>query len=488
MLENDEDIKKITEYLEYTYNINIRKLGERPEQDFPNYISIRVDELLNAIKYKYDTPVSCVFFINYGSCDLNKVITIITDNNELYDNDSIKFANIDDILTINDIDCIDSLLSHGTKLNINSYFKKTKNIYESISGYRYPFHRIIIWIKSYEDYLNLVGYINDTFKINVVPDEFDNDRSYTHVAFDVKKMYDIMENIQEEEIKSYKLFKYYSRSYFSSPENLASVALEEIGENYFNPEHVLYMNELKFIKTLLNTGKKIDFKSMYIDNPKLIYESKITNVLNAFDLDDTLVFNKPFEENIKHLLLEFKTPIEIFYDKINNSGVELSKLKYENGRIYFDDPNKDFEIREYDTDWVRKKDRVYLTQPDEYLLTDESLPISINDNLLDIYNSSENKCIITARLSSSKDNIKKRLNKLGISQPNYGLFMLNDKYSNKVIFKCNTLLKLQEQFKFDEINYYDDNIKLLKKMKIFLSDKNININLYKVTENDIRKV
>ena len=82
-----------------------------------------------------------------------------------------------------------------------------------------------------------------------------------------------------------------------------------------------------------------------------------STILNAFDMDETLVYSKRFEEHVKGLLLEFLTPTELFYDKIEDKGIHISKLKYENGRIYFDDPKKETQVDKYDTDWVRKKDR-----------------------------------------------------------------------------------------------------------------------------------
>ena len=51
---------------------------------------------------------------------------------------------------------------------------------------------------------------------------------------------------------------------------------------------------------------------------------------------------------------------------------------------------------------LEKKIGVYLTQPDEYLLTPESLPVETNENIKSLYEKSENKCIITARTEKIK--------------------------------------------------------------------------------------
>jgi hypothetical protein len=58
----------------------------------------------------------------------------------------------------------------------------------------------------------------------------------------------------------------------------------------------------------------------------------------------------------------------------------------------------------------------------------------------------------------------------------------------KAVWKSDVIIDLIEQNGFTEVHYYDDNIKLLKKMRTYLADKNLNIHLYKVSNDTYRKL
>ena len=212
-------------------------------------------------------------------------------------------------------------------------------------------------------------------------------------------------------------------------------------------------------------------------------------VLAAFDMDDTLVYSKRFEEHVKPLLVkeEFLTPEIILNNKVDDIGVNIKDLKYEHGRIYLEDPKQTINISN-NASWVRKGDRVYITQPDAYFLTEESMPVGVYKRIVDIYNEVENKAIITSRREKLRNQTESALNKLGITMPNCGLFMYP---SNSLVFQAKwKALKLEELYNegFNEIHYFDDNIKVLKRIKSYLKKVNINISLYKVNENNYRKI
>ena len=61
-------------------------------------------------------------------------------------------------------------------------------------------------------------------------------------------------------------------------------------------------------------------------------------------------------------------------------------------------------------------------------------------------------------------------------------------FSRTYEYKCNRLIRLQNRYNYDEIKYFDDNIKLLKKMKEHLKGKDIPVTFYKVTKNRYRKI
>jgi len=218
------------------------------------------------------------------------------------------------------------------------------------------------------------------------------------------------------------------------------------------------------------------------------YESINNKVLWAFDMDDTLVYSKRFEEHVKPLLTEFLNPEIILKSKINDIGINISDLKYENGRIYFDDPEQLTYIPN-NSGWVRKKERVYITQPDAYFMTEESMPIGTYSKIIKLYEDAEYKTIITARNERLRKQTELALNNLGIEMPNYGLFMYpENNFSLKVRWKIDKLMELINNENFTEVHYFDDNIKILKKMKDYFEKYDFNIKLYKVTENNYRKI
>lgn len=476
-VESNDEIQQIYDYLEDFYDTKFtRKDYSRVGFDFPNYFF--VPTLYTSSRNNYFSS-ECVIYSHNTKTDEE-----IREYCEKYKED----ANYDDILTINELRSYESLIETGKKRGktFSEIYTKPKNIYEALkTSYRYPYDRIFIKIDSYDNLKEICEFVKETYGVNshLLSINDLNIRYPNYAVLRIPDLYNAIRNHITERVRCVLVLHTEPQTY----ENLIDIISNE-NSRYANINHILEFNDYKSIKSLLETGSLLNINSYFKPNQN-VYESKTTNILNAFDLDDTLVFNSSYEENIKHLLLEYKTPEEIFLDKIDDRSIDISKLKYEDGRIYFNDPEKEFIINDFDTDWVRKKDRVYLTQPDEYLLTDESLPISKNEKLVQLYNSSENKCIITARLDKTKSNIEKRINELGIKSPNYGIFMLNSKYSNKVKFKANILIELHKNNKFDEINYYDDNMKLLRKLKTYLTEQNIeNINLYKVTKDDIRKI
>jgi len=257
----------------------------------------------------------------------------------------------------------------------------------------------------------------------------------------------------------------------------------EEGENII--EKIFDYNDSYYINYIVRYGTyKPDYRPK--ERPKRLLESYNNKVLYVFDFDDTMVFSNNFEDNIKYLINERLTPENILKKSVDRLNVNITDLKYDNGRIYIEDENKSIKIP-LNSEWVRKKDRIYLTQPESYYLTDESIPNELNHNIIDIYKSSENKAILTARKEKLRNIVLKTLRKFNIDEPNIGLYMYPN---NTNIFpyewKAKKLLELSEQF--DEIHYYDDNIKLLKKIKRYLDKFNINIYLYKVMKNKYRLI
>lgn len=244
-------------------------------------------------------------------------------------------------------------------------------------------------------------------------------------------------------------------------------------------------NDSKYIECIIKHGGPNPIYTPKKTNKRIL--EKKENILYVFDFDDTLFYSDSFEDNIKHLINEKIKPIDILNKSLIDIGANIKDLKYDNGRIYID--NVDNNIIPSNSDWVRKKERLYLKKPDLYYLTDEGLPNNPNDNIVDIYKSVDNKSIVTARKEKLLHTVKDTLNKYGLEQPNYGIFMYPNK-TNKLPYewKSDKILELYNTGNFDKIYYYDDNIKLLKKIKKRLSKTNINIFYYKVMKNKYRLI
>ena len=139
----------------------------------------------------------------------------------------------------------------------------------------------------------------------------------------------------------------------------------------------------------------------------------------------------------------------------------MRDLRWENGRIFINDPNNTISPIE---NWVRKGNRVYITEPHLFGNLDESLPISINE-ISKIYDSVENKCILTARVASMREKIIKRLVELGLEMPKYGIIMRPDGRRGAGEWKGEMIVRLVKKYGANKVVFYDDNPKYIKKAK-----------------------
>jgi hypothetical protein len=184
-----------------------------------------------------------------------------------------------------------------------------------------------------------------------------------------------------------------------------------------------------------------------------------SDTLYIFDLDDTLVNTPNFEDFAIEYLKEEITVKEIVNKSVKTIGVNKSDLKWQDGRIYIEDPSENIEVK---GNWVRKGKRVYLMAPDIFGTTDLSLPTEVLE-LAEFYNSIENKCIVTARSEEIRDKIEKVMKELGLEYPKYGLHMYPYKnHYNAGGWKGEKIVELVGKTGFNKVIFYDDNIKYLK--------------------------
>lgn len=194
-------------------------------------------------------------------------------------------------------------------------------------------------------------------------------------------------------------------------------------------------------------------------------------ILYVFDFDDTLVDTPSFEEIAHQYLIEKLTVKDLLLSSINKISVDINQLKFSDGRIYFDDPEGQFEITK---NWVRKGKRVYLVTPDAFSYLDESLPKRKTD-FSEIYNKVENKCIVTARPEGTRQQITKVLQEFGFENPKWGLHMLPLGRKNAGEWKGEKIVELAIKSGVSKVIFFDDNSKYLKKAGRVVKQKLPNI-------------
>jgi hypothetical protein len=191
------------------------------------------------------------------------------------------------------------------------------------------------------------------------------------------------------------------------------------------------------------------------------------NVLYIFDFDDTLVNSPSFDELAINYLKEDITIKDLLDQSIKRVGVTLDDLKWQDGRIYVLDPNK--ELKEFGN-WVRKGDRLYMFTPNAFHLSDLSLPETLKE-LSELYKSVENKCIVTAREESLRNKITKTLFDLGLELPKYGLHMAPVSTKNSGHWKGERIVEIINETGFQKAIFYDDNSKFIKRASKVVHEK-----------------
>lgn len=194
--------------------------------------------------------------------------------------------------------------------------------------------------------------------------------------------------------------------------------------------------------------------------------------LYVFDFDDTLMVSPRYEDIAIKFLNENLTVKELLDRSISRLGIDKSKLKVQDRRIFIEDPDKKYKEQK---DWVRKGNRLYLVQPDEFCYLDESLPKQLKQ-LSVLYKSVEDKCIVTARPEGMRNKLEKLLKQFGLEDPKWGLHMCPDGRVNAGMWKGDKIVELAESTGFQNVIFYDDNSKYIRGAKRVVSEKLPNLN------------
>ena len=204
-----------------------------------------------------------------------------------------------------------------------------------------------------------------------------------------------------------------------------------------------------------------------------------SQTLYVFDFDDTLMVTPRYEDIAIKFLNENLTVKDLLDRAIKRLGIDKSQLKVQDRRIFIEDPNREHTENK---DWVRKGNRLYLIQPDEFSFLDESLPNKVKE-LFNLYNSVKDKCIITARPERVRNKIKEVLNQFGFESPKWGLHMCPNSRINAGRWKGEKIVELVNKTGFQNVIFYDDNSKYIREAKKVVSEKlpNLNFKCIKVT-------
>ncbi len=192
-----------------------------------------------------------------------------------------------------------------------------------------------------------------------------------------------------------------------------------------------------------------------------------SQVLYVFDFDDTLVNTPSFEDKAKEFISENLSTKDLLLKSTEEIGVNLLQLKYQDGRIYVDDPKQKFSSTK---NWIRRGTRLYLVTPDEFCYTDDSLPNTLKQ-WSDIYKTVEEKCIVTARPEATRKMITDTLLRLGLQLPKYGIHMLPKGRSNSGMWKGEKIVELVNETGFKKVVFFDDNPKYIKKATKVIKEK-----------------
>jgi ribosomal protein L30/L7E len=174
-----------------------------------------------------------------------------------------------------------------------------------------------------------------------------------------------------------------------------------------------------------------------------------------------------YEDIAVKYLTENLTVKELLNRAVKRIGVTKDQLKVQDRRIFIEDPDKQYKEEK---DWVRKGNRLYLVQPDEFCYLDESLPTQVKE-LVELYKSVQDKCIVTARPQSMRNKIESVLKQFGLENPKWGVHMCPNSRMNAGKWKGEKIVELVKLTGFNNVIFYDDNSKYIRGAKQVVSEK-----------------
>jgi hypothetical protein len=207
---------------------------------------------------------------------------------------------------------------------------------------------------------------------------------------------------------------------------------------------------------------------------KLFEDFTGEKILYLFDFDETLVETPEFEEAAIAYLNESLSIGEILDNYASRMGITPKDFKIENGKIYIDYIGQD-----YKQPWILKGKRLYLTAPQyHWTHSPDSLPTGTLE-LVELYNSVEDKAIITARPEDMRDIIVGKMKELGLEQPKWGLHMFPIRSGSGAPgqWKGDVAVSLIEESGINNVKFYDDKPKIVNRVVRTVKEKLPNIKI-----------
>ena len=194
---------------------------------------------------------------------------------------------------------------------------------------------------------------------------------------------------------------------------------------------------------------------------KLFENFNEDKVLYLFDLDETLLRTPGFEEAGIKYLNENLSISEIINRYSAIMDITPKDLKIENGKIYVDNVGQ-----AYDKPWIPKGKRLYLTAPQyQWTHSPDSYPIGKLE-LAELYNSVEDKAIITARPEDMRDIIISKMEEFGLEKPKWGLYMFPGGPGSgaPAEWKGKTAVSIIKKSGINKVKFYDDKPKIVNRV------------------------
>ena len=167
----------------------------------------------------------------------------------------------------------------------NNFINENNKSINIRSDYRYPYQRVILIVKSKEDYEKLIGVIKKLFGITVRYSERIIASLKTHLALYVAELYKYIYD-GNTEVSHDELFTFFTLFYYDDVDELLDEIdkkMENVSrwEDYYKRSDVLYPEYYEKLDNLISG--KIDFNTIYNKQNKKSYES--LNIKNNNDHD-----------------------------------------------------------------------------------------------------------------------------------------------------------------------------------------------------------